>query len=129
MKHLFVPYNLSLKLKEIGFDKPCLKGWVDSELRNGPECDFVSQKEVHEIYGGVLAPTYSQAFKWFRDTYTMNSYVDGAGFKGYQYFINGGVVNKTFPSYEEAELDCLDNLIRIIDLSGVLNMLDNGLKK
>lgn len=112
MKEQFVPYDMSLELKEIGFDEDCLKLWEHTSIYTVLVDPSEFKKVVSERF--VKAPLYQQVFKWFRNTYTMNSYVDGAGFKGYQYCINGTVVGKTFPSYEEAELECIKELIKFI---------------
>ncbi len=46
MKHLFVPYELALKLKELGFDEECfgyyrpMKDWMMKGTRLNPETHF-----------------------------------------------------------------------------------------
>jgi hypothetical protein len=49
----FVPYELAVKLKELGFDEPCLKSYGDDGLLN---------QNDHSLY--LSAPTFSQAFRW-----------------------------------------------------------------
>lgn len=72
MKNLFVPYELALKLKEKGFDEPCLGyyGIWSTELR-------------FPVYAGELenwntienlcsAPLYQQVQDWFREKHNLN---------------------------------------------------------
>lgn len=115
----FVPYKESLDLKELGFDKPCFG------LYSIMEHDDI---EIGDFYFGpsyatkategrsILAPTFSQAFRWFRDKYNLDGFVKGKNYnhkKYYIYTING----KWHPSqtalntYEKAELACLRKLI------------------
>jgi len=49
----FVPYDRSLKLKQLGFDEPCLKSYGDDGLLN---------QNDHSLY--LSAPLYQQAFRW-----------------------------------------------------------------
>jgi hypothetical protein len=53
----FVPYTEALELKQLGFDEPCLKLYVNGNIA------FRPYSESNEV---VNAPTYSQAFRWFR---------------------------------------------------------------
>ena len=68
MKNEFVPYDMALAMKELGFDEKVFGHYIYRELRlliiNG-------YKEGIEL----LAPTYSQAFRWFREKYKLMSYV------------------------------------------------------
>lgn len=69
MKHLFVPYEIALKLKEKGFDEPCLS-WYYQESKE--LCEVTSY-----LYEGsknsennidrvpfVTAPLYQQVIDW-----------------------------------------------------------------
>ena len=67
MKDLFVPYQQSLELRELGFDEICLTHYWGENILN-------------EAYGGwmknsntkyVMAPTWEQAFKWLRENYNI----------------------------------------------------------
>ena len=70
----FVTYELAVKLKEKGFDKPCYGyyhrgGGDDSfELCGNGDCDFLNSKNKHRI----AAPTISQVLKWLRNTYNLH---------------------------------------------------------
>ena len=59
MNHLFLPYELALKLKEKGFNKECLGGYSDTK-----ELKITRVICQSEINGFCLAPTYEQAIDW-----------------------------------------------------------------
>lgn len=128
----FVSYDEATDLKELGFDKHCFglfvidKSLLIKEMPNQQECE--------QYFGGILAPTYSQAFRWFREKYNFDIQILGTHFRaswaigipleinekaadGYpmvlrwNYIISEG---KKVDSYEEAELACLKKLIEII---------------
>ena len=108
----FVPYEQALELKELGFDEECLGNFADDEkytlFTNGNRP------------GKIDAPTFSQAFRWFREKYGLYSWITmelGATLS-FCWIITGE--NKStehkafFKSYEEAELACLIKLIEIV---------------
>ena len=107
----FVQYEEALALKELGFDEPCF-GWFAS--------DRTLVKEFTEKTDFTLAPTYSQAFRWFREKYNLKSCImfrtsmeDNKEY--YDWLIKGQeVVYRHFNTYEEAELACLQQLIKIV---------------
>jgi hypothetical protein len=78
----FVPYKQALALKELGFDEPCfaffqveytelLPTMVDDDeeyrLTGYRTC---SNLEIPKHY--TSAPTFSQAFRWFRDNHDLH---------------------------------------------------------
>jgi hypothetical protein len=124
LKKLFVPYEQSLALKELGFDDEVLKVY-----------DINSSKSELYNYGEVLtgddelyAPLYQQAFRWFREKYEYYYHIfplqiTVSDQTGYRY--SWEIYNHTPEwiiedrsllgslTYEEAELDCLIKLIEI----------------
>jgi hypothetical protein len=130
MNKEFVPYEEALALKEFGFDEPCFGFYSYS----GPKTKNIgliwyempnSGKDSIPV-GDVLAPTYSQAFKFFREKHDLdyNIYPHTEQFKR-SYLANIFVgteekrivtenrVSIRFYSKEEAELECLRKLIQI----------------
>ena len=106
----FTLHPEALELKQLGFDEPCL-GWFAS--------DRTLVKEVTEKTDFTLAPTYSQAFRWFREKYGLYNYVttyDSTDFEWYIYDKdqNDWEDDTTQNTYEEAELACLQHLIKIV---------------
>ena len=76
MEREFVTYEIALALKELGFDEPCF-AWFVSEgyglefiSRNSHKFGKVIQSDL--IKDGVVAPTFSGAFRWFREKYDLH---------------------------------------------------------
>jgi hypothetical protein len=115
MEKEFTPYEEALALKELGFDEPCLALFI-----NGKFHLIFSEHQLDTI---TLAPTFSQAFRWFRKKYNFHHYIEPIHRDGkvcYEYcVVNSSEDEKQFneedivPSYEEAELECLKKLIEI----------------
>jgi hypothetical protein len=119
MNKEFIPYEQALELKELGFDKECLAFYHQDERL---EVDSLGiKRNHHRAKIGVLAPTFSQAFRWFREKYGLDYEITYAGKKGeyhafsveYIYGNNGS--SPSIFSYEEAELACLKKLIIIVE--------------
>ena len=115
MEKEFVPYQESLELKELGFDEPCL-GWYTSDK---------SLIKDYVIKMNLKAPTFSQAFKWFREKYHLIGgieYIGGAtpNTTWWDIYVVGHFNTDTskmtmkYQPYEEAELECLRKLIEIV---------------
>jgi hypothetical protein len=116
----FVPYNIALELKQLGVDEPCFAWYVSKDY--GVEIGIVIKSDL--IKEAILTPTFSQSFRFFREKYDLNCYIDRGGAKGvYHAFVgnsehgflygNNGNSPSEF-TYEEAELACLIKLIEII---------------
>jgi|SRR5690606_2092679 len=137
----FVPYNLSVKLKELGFDEPCLcyfnkqdnnQLWQDLDsgyYRNS----IVSRGNLlwGDIYDNrnVSAPLWQQAFDWFREKGYESEInrnipeMESRGFKKYSFYIwsektnpRGNFTDRKLNSvdtYEEARQACLEKLIEL----------------
>ena len=150
MNKEFVPYEQSLELKELKFNEPCFALYSSMEEENHKflwatsflEHLVESQKKGHSFFDDskgdktriqhfiknsyakntVTAPTFSQAFRWFRKNYDLHSNVGLYNFHENTYCFN--VVTKTIPHYlakvthfhshEEAELECLKKLIELV---------------
>jgi len=118
MEKEFVPYELALRMKALGFDDTCLAfhSKIYGLLTSAPT------KNVNEIAGECLAPLYQQAFRWFREKYEVLHIISSNSFM-VELTINGGFIresstlkqNKSFTTYEEAELACLEKLIEIVE--------------
>ena len=126
MEKDFLLYKQALELKELGFDGPCLK-WFMWRDKGDYQC-------VSDLYdfpidenGGISAPLYQQAFRWFRDNHGLR--IRNYGSINYskelsEYFevfkYGYGTSDKSLSivvgalTYEEAELECLKKLIEIV---------------
>jgi hypothetical protein len=79
MNREFIPYELALELKQLGFDEPCLAFYQVEYHENSPI--MVDDNDQYRITGFrtcknseipshyISCPTYSQAFRWFRYNY------------------------------------------------------------
>jgi hypothetical protein len=116
----FVPYEQALELKELGFDEPCF-GMYD---RNEKLFIISPTNQISFKYLEYLCtPTFSQAFRWFREKYKIHSIIN-LTIIGTWYFELYDLNDKRnaeiktnqneFKTYEEAELACLLKLIEIV---------------
>ena len=117
----FIPYEEALALKELGFNEPCFGYFIAGQL-------FVTSDTVYNSLDIPVckAPTFSQAFRWFRENHNLRCQINYIG----------GLINKTtwwdisvighyntdpkqwemkYQPYEEAELACLKKLIEIVN--------------
>jgi hypothetical protein len=119
MEKEFIPYQQALELKELGFDEPCIKYyWTDGMFAKGYEDPFNYNKRDNVI----SAPTYSQAFRWFREVYGLHggNTISTNMWTTFSFYIDD-IPNKNpiathldFNTPEEAELACLIKLIEIV---------------
>jgi hypothetical protein len=115
MKSEFIPYEQAVEIKELGFDKSCFAYYAGA---------FFGDLMIKEIPHCVIsAPSFSQAFRWFREKYkgvheiVRRKDYDYLEFIGWVYIDNKRIdVNSYWIplSYEEAELACLKKLIEIV---------------
>jgi len=131
----FVPHEQALELKELGFNEPCLAFYYNNPTNQLSEP--LSTWAIVEDYKNVFqishvkctAPTFSQAFRWFREKYGYVGYVKTSfiiiknearheAFDAYEFIVEHHteffVVGTKFKSYEEAETACLNKLIEIV---------------
>ena len=115
----FVPYEEALALKELGFDEPCFAVYFNTTQQ------LYFDKYINEFTKDVrtLAPTFSQAFRWFREKYDIQYWLNDGGCLGKAFIkITGFKHDKFYFSssepmeYEEAELACLIKLIEILQV-------------
>ena len=122
----FVPYAEALALKELGFDEPCLASYFHAGKRL-----HITEYINHGEYT-VLAPTFSQAFRWFRYKYWYTALILCDSFQIVQqvsisktmvdfktgeyrpnYITSTSHKEVDLKSYDESELACLKKLIEI----------------
>jgi hypothetical protein len=116
MNKEFVPYEEALSLKEFGFDEPCFGFFYKTVLMLGDSRDYPNPNKENFLQ----APTFSQAFRWFREKYNITQTIarDGSlakeGHWAYTIVYDGIYFNDGYLTYEEAELACLKKLIQIV---------------
>lgn len=129
MEEQFINYNQSLKIKELGFDEPCLGLYYGTSIKEVPEFLFEKRSSQYSAKKGfidaVLAPLYQQAFKWFIEKYKLNGYISYSKSYDWQFIIDDIVSDDVvievlyFKTQEEAMLNCLDNLLEKASLKTI----------
>ena len=115
MEKEFIPYEQALALKELGFDEFCL-GFYNKESKL-----IITGISKLRYAPKLWTPTFSQAFRWFREKYELMSEI---------IWMSALPTHNTFSAriessektenmlecntYEEAELECLKKLIEIV---------------
>ena len=115
MKNEFTPYEQALALKELGFNEPCLSSWNF----HTNELNFNGQPSTFSSEDVIQLPTFTQAFRWFRERYNIihkisnvhHPYIDKIQ---YSYNLDDSFPKTLFNTYEEAELACLIKLIETV---------------
>ena len=131
----FIPYELALELKELGFDEECL-ALYQSNHNNKPFININNKINIEALLSGkiknegiqylIKAPLWQQAFDWFRkigyETSILRTPPEMVGkgkIKKYSYFIwkedDNPRGNQGFEdTYEKAREKCLEKLIEIV---------------
>jgi hypothetical protein len=121
MEQEFIPYEQALALKKLGFDEPCFGYYIDNKFEFFADVRSCNTNSEFGFY--PTAPTYSQAFKWFREKYGLyhsiglDDSLENNINCDYQIINHSQSISEletSFKSYEEAELACLIKLIEIV---------------
>jgi hypothetical protein len=132
IESLFVPYQIALDMKSIGFNEPCF-GCYFHNNKNLVEYNPDGIPFNHNNRNSrISSPTYSQCFKWFRQKYGLMHIINPYDFTAEINYLNKRVVDNVYGdfiphdhlvddegeeikhlSYEEAETACLLELINI----------------
>jgi hypothetical protein len=124
MEKEFVSYEIALKLKELGFDEPCLTYYYEltSNLRThiGVDIGNAWKYSENKKLGFTLAPLYQQAFRFFREKYRLEGAIYRLNFKWASQVFNIETStycfkHELFEKYEEAEIHILQKMIKIIE--------------
>jgi hypothetical protein len=123
MNKEFVPYTEALELKELGFNEPCF-GRFDGRGKNKGKIWYEMPNTGQDSIpvGDVLAPTYSQAFEFFREhqEWPIDSWVQpylSEKPKQYEglYWTRGEKKSVgIFSTHDKAQLNLLRKLIEIV---------------
>ena len=123
MKKEFVNYEMALELKELGFDEPCFTYYynITGKLRTNLSIDINNDMNymLNKKLGITLAPTFSQAFRFFREKYRLEGAIYRLNFKWASQVFNIETStycfkHELFEKYEEAEINSLQKMIEII---------------
>ena len=133
MEKEFVPVELALRLKALGFDEPCFGKFYYNQLEIGGNWCNNDFKEDNDVF--ISAPTFSQAFRFFREKYELSCSIELTDNSRHYYYDFTIYDSKNrdwndedcfdsckriyddgkFGKYEEAELACLTKLIEIVE--------------
>lgn len=129
MEKEFIPYEQALALKELGFDKPCFKGYTEEYKTLISFSNTHTNTSVKNTLPTkpFTAPLYQQAFRWFREKHDLNSFIENDLYEEddeITWFYTISTIKDAedleidlgdgFKIYEEVELECLKKLIEII---------------
>lgn len=83
MKELFVPYEIALEFKKLGFDKYCFGVFYTMDGKNWQLTDISHLEILDEMYDfgkdAILkSPTYQQVIDWFQEKYDI--YIGKTGY-------------------------------------------------
>lgn len=140
----FVPYQIALDMKSIGFDEPCFgryiydgrgKEWFLVQTQQTKNASVIFKGDISVDGISIAAPLYQQAFRWFRDKYELDVEIErkwrySSNHNPTETFIRYSIYNfkldreskeyilfiskDDFNTYEEAEFECLKKLIEIV---------------
>lgn len=117
MEKYFLPYELALELKGLGFNKLCIKGFYEKEpihtIVTTP-VDFNNKRQLGEL---ISAPLYFQVIDWFEKEHNIfigrTCYDDGKTSKRWVYHVDDYYVQEQ--SYDGAikyAIDKIKNKVR-----------------
>ena len=132
----FIPYTQALELKQLGFNEPCW-AWYNIPDEDVRYCYSEGRSPITNIQEewdakidgkpveNIGLPTFSQAFKFIREKYNLIGLVEGGYDNGkniFTYVIWEGfkdiITDDYFETLEEAELNCLNELIKMLKENG-----------
>jgi hypothetical protein len=141
----FVPYEEALALEELGFYEPCIAFYnfsnyygkfLDFKIQGGDYCSPYLSTEAPSVLISTEnkgdcpnAPTFSQAFRWFREKHNLIGGIECIGglkpettwwdiYVLGHFNTNTSKMTMKYQPYEEAELACLKKLIEIAKQGG-----------
>jgi hypothetical protein len=124
MEKEFVTYELALRLKLLGYNKPCFGYYLENGFWTPASYSekgtfYPSNSDLMDEW--VSSPTWQSAFKWFRDIYEIDGFVqveplnEKYGFVVYNRKIQNYTESNRKMTIEEAELACLEKLCEIVE--------------
>jgi hypothetical protein len=126
MEKEFVNYNQALKLKALGFNEPGLAYYQKSAVIGD---DTILPIQIMDMASNFndgeyskldvpfwSAPTFSQAFRWFREKgYDVKVLKESPGLYFGFYWNGAAWIMVGNGTYEASELACLDKLIEVVE--------------
>lgn len=156
----FIPYDLAIRLKSLGFNETCFAYYNHKkELYDISPDSFTAKNsgvhynvKIYNIFNKSVqrklctAPTWKSAFKWFRDEHQIYHEIGtdcttspkfSYGYNRFYgnpkdlterewYWVDGVNSFYLYRTYEEAEYECLDKLIELIESNLTSCSCDGG---
>jgi hypothetical protein len=128
----FVPYDLSLRVKDLGYDDMCFSYFINGVLQSSlnPK-DYSYFKDMATInpnslnYEYVLAPLWQDAFDWFREKHGFDLWWKPMSMVGFTMYYDIEIHHPKYvwdvppkvtgKTYKEVRLECLKKLIEIVE--------------
>jgi hypothetical protein len=131
-----IPYDAALKIKNLGFDEPCIGNYRKTDYKTGDSSESVLYLDVmhftmnfneHNKDTDASALTFSQAFRFFREKYDLFGCIDLHVSTPLHWYVRIDEISindyvyhseddsKYYVKYEDAELACLMKLIEIVE--------------
>jgi hypothetical protein len=117
MNREFVPYEIALELKQLGFQARCLGYYWENLFYF--KTTFHHPATMPNSPESCLAPTYSQAFRWFREKFKLHGepFSQKRPSNNFMYAFkisDTDIMQDGYKTHEQAELECLKKLIEIV---------------
>jgi hypothetical protein len=134
----FIPYDLALKMKFLGFKEPCFGfHYVNpinnsyTEFKYGMAIFKITSSEITK--GHILAPTFSQCFNWFRKNHMLSGAVIPTTINHsndtmqYTYDIRGKYTTCVeIGDMYEAQLECLKKIVDLVYLKTIHEIISES---
>lgn len=127
MKKQFIPYDLALKFKDLGFHEECFSAYRNTDgekqLMGISIWTNTGNGYYEKIEGYCAAPLWQQAFDWIRNEFNLMLTVDLTSFGAYffnivdlksfeEIYYNSEEYYKTFEEMQESSLLKLIDMIK-----------------
>jgi hypothetical protein len=125
MKKQFCNYDISLKLKNLGFDEPCLAWYnLNTLCKLGywkQEKNIWKNSELNTRY--ITAPLFQQVIDWFREKYNIHISLlphNDVEFSIRIRYNKSTLIHGGYKTYEEAREQSIIKAIEILEENDVL---------
>jgi|688.fasta_scaffold417223_1 hypothetical protein len=117
LHNLFIPYEQALLMKELGFNEPCFSYYLEDGTQvpaSYSKEGIVYPSNTDLLFEWCTAPTFSQAFKFFREKgYDVKVEKESKNLYFGFYWTGAAWIIVGEGTYEQAELECLKKLIEV----------------
>ena len=115
MEKEFIPKDRALKLKELGFNEPCFGFYIGDIIRLTlyTDCGWKNSSITYDTQKEMLtAPLWQQCWDWFIEKH-IELLKYNYGYVPHMTLIQNLMIDYSY-TYQEAQLACLDKLIKIL---------------